>query len=56
MYTGTMIDELLKAVQKAEMRSKATERKKQIGMLELQLFMQQMQHSNVVSGVRVGAA
>ncbi len=56
MYTGTMIDDLLKAVQKAEMHSKAIERKKQIGMLELRLFMEQMQHSNNVRRIRVGAA
>ncbi len=56
MYTGTMIDDLLKAVQKAEMHSKSVERKKQIGMLELQLFMQQMQHSQNVSRIRIGAA
>jgi hypothetical protein len=57
MYTGTVIDDLIKAVQHVETEAKPmAEPQKQPGMIELQLFMRQMQHMQHVRQVRRGVA
>ncbi len=56
MYRGTLIDELIKTVQHAETESKVKEQQKQVGMIELQLFMQQMNCSQNLRHIRVGIA
>ncbi len=56
MYTGTLIDELIKTVQHAETESKTKQQQRQIGMTELQLFMQQMNCSQNLRHIRVGIA
>jgi hypothetical protein len=54
MYTGTLIDDLIKAVQQAEaeVKPRLSERQRQPGMIELQLFMSQMQHMQHMQNVR----
>lgn len=57
MYSGTLIDDLIKAVQQVEAVAKPTaEPQKKPGMIELQLFMRQMQCTQNVGQVRVGIA
>ena len=57
MYTGTLIDQLIQAVQRVEVEAKpASEAQGQSGMVELQMFMAQMQHGQNVRHIRVGAA
>jgi hypothetical protein len=58
MYSGTLIDDLIKAVQQveAEVQPRLAEPQRQPGMIELQLFMSQMQHMQNARPVRVGMA
>lgn len=56
MYTGTMIDDLIKAVQHAETEAKPSVTQKQQQMIELQIFMAQMQHAQSMGHIRVGVA
>jgi hypothetical protein len=55
MYTGTVIDDLIKTVQRAEVDAKqiAAPKSRQSAMFELQVFMHKMQQTQ---RVRVGAA
>jgi hypothetical protein len=56
MYSGKLIDELIQAVQRAEAESResmtAQPKTTQSGMVNLQMFMHQMQHAQ---RVRLGA-
>jgi hypothetical protein len=57
MHTGTLIDDLIKAVQHVEAEAEPVAHlKQQPGMIELQLFMTQMQYTQNVRHVRVGIA
>lgn len=56
MYTGTLIDDLINTVQKAETEARTVEPQKQSAMIELQMFMAQMQQRYRVSQFNVGIA
>lgn len=56
MYTGTLIDDLIKTVQRAEAETTqvaAAPKPKQSGIVGLQMFMHQMQHTQ---RIRIGIA
>ncbi len=55
MYTGTLIDELIKTVQKAETETKLPKEYDQAANFELQLFMQ-LQGAHNLRHIRVGIA
>ncbi len=55
MYTGTLIDDLIRAVEQVEAEAKPVAAP-QSGMIELQMFMKQMQYTFNAGQVRAGIA